>query len=527
MFVVALTLGFAAAAGTPPNPLGNGCITSQYSNLNNPSVVGIPFDVSSASSEPNVNYQNPPSFLALARKEVASAWSQFLKSICNTQPVTGMVWAGNCRPFVSKLRDTLNVYSAVYPGAGGQYPFDPWWVVQEDVAHRGYYLTGDYLDLFGLTGNDAQKAEKFQLIVNWYNSWRGAVGADGLKKIGGTTYDQYVRLSGNVCQDGSSPTDAKPCPYTHRAVLDQFWGADGAMAKPTYGAYENLGYLFKVVQSSALDGPTKVTSARWNLVMAATDLTLNAGTAAAPEYKIHDEFHELRKQIRAMWRNLQMHPEIMPATWTTLTVAGTQIPLWSWDLMKTKIIDGHEVLKAFFDNDAKHIGYFKSWGWSDSMIWLGTTLALGGYFHEDLVVTPSPGYIGSQMRFDLVERMGWINDELMTFRYGVAAGKDAAWVSAQRTKINDLWAALKGWIVNNNLEARLRDIALFVPAPHCGSQASTDADSTASTGSVAVPLVIFAIVALLVVGSVIVFTKRRQSRKSERYVSMEPQIQAV
>lgn len=525
MLVAALTLGLATATA-PANPLGNGCVTSQYSNLNNPSVVGIPFDVSSASSEPNLNYLNPPSFLALARKEVSSAWSGFLKSVCNTPPATGMVWAGNCRPFVSKLRDTLNVYSAVYPGAGGQYGFDPWWVIQEDVAHRGYYLTGDYLDLFGLTGNDAQKAEKYQLIVNWYNAWRGAIGSDGTKKFGAVTYDQYVRLSGPVCQDGSTPTDAKPCTYTHRAVLDQFWGAT-AMAKPEYGAYENLGYLFKVVQDSALDGPTNVQNARWDVVMAATDLTKNDGTAAAPVYKIHDEFHELRKQIRAMWRNLQMHPEIMPAAWTTLTIPSTQIPLWSWDLMKTKIIDGHEVLKAFFDNDAKHIAYFKSWGWSDSMIWLGTTMALGGYFHEDLVVAPSPDYIGSQMRFDLVERMGWINDELMTFKYGVAAGKDAVWVAAQRTKINDLWAALKLWFIRNDMQNRLRDIATYIPAPHCAQAVGSDAAADTTTKSVVVPLIIAAIIALLIAGSVVVFKKRNQSRKAERYMSMEPQIQAV
>jgi hypothetical protein len=492
-------------------------------------VVKIPFDVSNVNSSPNVNYLNPPSFLALARKEVTDAWTKFLKSICNTQPVVGMEWAGNCRPFVSKLRDTLNVYSAVFPGAGGQYSFDPWWTVQEDVAHRGYYLTGDYLDLFGLTGNDAQKAEKFNLLVGWYNAWRGAVGSDGLKKISGsgTTFDQYVRLSGPVCQDGSTPTDAKTCPYQHRAVLDQFWGTDGAMAKPDYGAYENLGYLFKVVQSSALDGPTKVMGARWNTVMSATDLTVNAGTAAAPVYKVHDEFHELRKQVRAMWRNLQLHPEIMPAAWVSLTVPGTQVPLWSWDLMKTKIIDGHEVLKAFFDNDAKHIAYFKSWGWSDELIWLGTSLALGGYFHEDLVVSPSPTYIGSQMRFDLVERMGWINDELMTFKYGVAAGKDAAWVQAQRTKINDMWGPLKQWMINNDLQSRLRDIAEYIPAPHCKQAVSTSTDAMSSDSSLMVPAILAGLLAIIMLGSAVVLCKRRQPKPNngELYVSLAPQGQ--
>jgi len=344
-----------------------------------------------------------------------------------------------------------------------------------------------------------------------------------MRKIASSSvsYDQYVRLSGAICKDGSTPTDAAACPYQQRAVLDQFWGEEGAVARSDYGAYENLGYLFKVVQASALDGPTKVRNARWDTVMAATDLTVNAGTDAAPYYKVHEEFHELRKQIRAMWRNLQMHPEIMPAAWLTLTVKGTQVPLWSWDQMKAKMIDGHEVLKAFFDNDAKHIDYFRSWGWSDSLIWIGTTLALGGYFHEDLVVTPLPGYIGSQMKFDLIERMGWINDELMTYQYGVAAGKDAAWAQAERTKINDLWVPLKQWMVTNDIQSRLRDIADYIPAPHCSSEAvDGSADSMGQDSPPVVPVLLAGVLVFIALGTAVVFCKRRQVKPSDLSVSL-------
>lgn len=56
---------------------------------------------------------------------------------------------------------------------------------------------------------------------------------------------------------------------------------------------------------------------------------------------------------------------------------------------------------------------------------------------------------------------------LLAFRYGVAAGKDAAWVEAQRSKINGLWGPLKQWMINNDLQSRLRDVAEYIPAPHC------------------------------------------------------------
>lgn len=404
--------------------------------------------------------------------------------------------------------------------------------------------------MFGLQDNDAQKAEKYALIVAWHNDWIAKVGSAGKAIIPGTsvTYDQYVTLSGPVNADRSSPTVGSP--LTWRPVLDQFWGEGGAMAKPELDAYENLAYLFRVVHSSALDGPDQVLDSRWDNVISQVDLTIDANKGvpgAAPDYKVANEFHELRKQVRAMWRNLQTFPQIMPAAWYTKTLegAGGNLFLWSWDQMLTVFIDGHDVMKAFFDNDDKHVAYFKSWGWPDESIWLGTTMALGGYFHQDLEPVDDLTMIGSQAKFDFVERMGWINDEIMTFKYGVASGKDAVWQAAQRTKINTLWANLKGWFTRNSIKTRLREVATFLPKSTCSGQAisvqtkpnpfnpSIDATVTltaeqAATPFPAVPIAVtsglFAVAALLL--CVVLHQRSKQQLQQQQAGSPPPSLLA-
>lgn len=457
--------------------------------MNDGSVVTVPYDVSVNPKYPDkaLDFEHPITFLNLARREVVKAWNNFMNSICQTEPKVGMEWSGQCRVFVSKLRDKLCYFSALYPAQGGQYNFDPWEVVQEEVAHVGYYLTGQYLDMFGIGGNDAQKADQFARIQEWYYAQRNKIGRWGEVKIWGAkfgpTFDQYVKLTGPMMKDGSTPSESSP--YQQRNVLEQFWGVNGKVAKKEYGSWENLGYLFRIVQQSALGDNGE----RWDYVLSQDDLTkVEGGTLENPIYKVHDEFHELRKQVRAMWINLREYPEIMPSAWASLTIDGPGggFALWDTATMTSKQVDGHSMLKALFDNDDKHKGYYKSWGWSDEMIWLAEALALGGYYHIDL---EGPGRVAqtleTQASWDLVERFGFINDQMMDYRFGVAAGKDSVWVENQKKDINNKWMYLKRWLVRNNLKSLLTGIVNMLPATSCSASKQPTTFPTASPTSVA------------------------------------------
>jgi len=75
MWGIALLVGSSFAAHSP-NPLSDGCLFTQFSNLNDATKVKLPFDVSRVTNGVDIN--NPPSYLTLARNKVGATFRTFV-----------------------------------------------------------------------------------------------------------------------------------------------------------------------------------------------------------------------------------------------------------------------------------------------------------------------------------------------------------------------------------------------------------------------------------------------------------------
>lgn len=492
MRAFALLFASSSLAVRHPNPLGEGCLHTQFSNLNDGSKVTVPFDVSNPAVTNGLDINNPPSYLSLARNAVGSTFSTFVTSgsRCRSEPWGDYAgWAGECRKDVSEIRDALSVFGNIYPYAGGIYTKgDPWRMLQENITHEGYHMSGEYLDMFSVkyvnatTGeflNQRQRDEMREELWKWWELFTATVG-DGSKLVvpGGPTWTNFATLKGAVNTDGSVITDTNLV-YTPRNMTRQFWGY-GPSAKAGYGAYENLGHLMKTQFITAMDGLCGSVDCQYDRVIGFVDICRKSPgwfQGEWIEYGDHEEFHDLRKQLRSMWRTLSDYPQILPVTWYPYSIPNTNFLLFDIPAATYATVDvpskgRQSLLKMLFRNDAATRTDLLAAGWPDGLIDLALAMALGGYYKQEQGISDEA--IGQQTQWDFIQRFGYINNLFMEWKYGTDAGIDPVDLNARKTRINSLWASLKGWLQRNNLKELLHVAVDYLPWPTCdGPEGST------------------------------------------------------
>jgi hypothetical protein len=369
---------------------------------------------------------------------------------------------------MSKFRDALNKYSAIYPPAGDRYPEDPWDVIQEDIAHQGYSRMGNLVDR--LVRSQGQGEGYYnQYIMPWLYNTLNTIGEYGDKHIFGRadlpTWNDYVLLKGSITNEGT-PLDSKT-PFTPRFGNEalqnkQFWGTNTEMgAKEGFDGFENLGLLFRVQLYNAFGKNDK----DWFEVMNYNDLTVKNYGSFTCELK----FHDLRKIIRMMWRTMSDNPQIMPLSFFTQTIqcpAGVDcgsrgtfpaLGASASDLYNIKV-KGRSVLQAMFENSDDSRAFLENeCGWPKAVVQLATSMALGGYYHLDYNsmdatvtnVTADAHMADNTLTWDFIQRMGYIHDLLLDYTLQSGKGANDDFLNPIKDRINLLWGRFVKWCDDN------------------------------------------------------------------------------